>query len=677
MLLLLAAAIFALYAMTAQTVVGFEDSAGFSAACMNADIAHAPGYPLYSLLCHAFAVFPAQSPAHAASLFSAACGAAAVAVLARVVYLLTADAATAVGAAALYGVSRTFWSQATIPEVYALNVLLFCLALLLLLQWRRQPSVARFIAFVFVSALALTNHWPLFLLAAPAFLPLMWGQRGWLRRQLPRCLPLWLAALAIGLAPYAYLYWRANNPVAFLRLPAAPDGWLSLWQIVSREIISPAIDNPAGSGWQDKAGFAGFLAAQVAFKEIGLLGVALIPAGLALQRRQLGAAATAALCLLFAGATVLLVLLLNFLHDEASEEVFTPYPLLSYVAVCIWAALALRQVFGKWRAAALAALCLYAAATNYAFNDRSRETLAADIADAYLETLPPGAFFPLPPLHALLAYRQYTTGQRADVLLLPPPTPYSSHTITPGEKLYPPNTLPFGEEMAAVNAYAAANPLCYNTFIPFAVSQPSREYLLFSCLRGEDESAIGDSGRAVDFLRHLAEHYPQLDNWSARKLTARLITDAARTLMLLRQHRLLLPEWGALLEELSTTPAGQLGVMEYLVRQPQLALSLERARLFEHAAAINLPQLNRRQRARLLSALADSFAAVQPRSEESQAQARRYHRQAADTVPAAAAPAVQAAYRFYQREQLLEEALALRTRYGEALLTADTGIIEE
>lgn len=676
---LLGLAAFVLYATTARPVVGFEDSAGFTVSCLNGDIAHAPGYPLYSLLCYPFGQLPTESPAYAATLFSAACAAAAVMVLAAILYRLSQDAVTAIGGAALFAVSRTFWSQATIPEVYTLNVLLFLIAFLGLLQWRQAPTMPRLTAVVFISALALTNHWPLYLLAAPAFLPLLWCRRGWLRQHIlqPRNPALLLAALFIGLLPYAYLYWRANHPVAFVRLPAAPSDFTSLWQIVSRDILSPAIDNPAGATWIDKAVFTAFLARQTLAKELGLLGGVLIVVGFIRQWRDAGLAAAAALSLLFAGATGGLVLLLNFLYDEVGAQTFAPYPLLPYAAACVWAALAARYLFKKWRGAALAAVCVYALVFNYSVNDRSNDTLAADLADVYLETLPAGAFFPLAPLYGLLSYRQYVTGQRPAVRLYPAPTPYTAATITPGEKLYPPNTLSFAEEMAIVNDYAATHPLCYNTYIPFSVTASSREYLLFSCLRGELEPTFTVNERATDFLRRLAAEYRESNDWQMRKIGGRLITDAVRSLMLVRARRPLPPSWGMLLEELSTTPPGQLAVMEYLVRQPDLVMSAERADLFKQAAQINLPLLNRRQRARLLSALADSYAAVSPRDDDSFAVARHYHRQAADLVPAADAPAVQAAWRFYQREKIPDELAAIKLKYGQALLSADTGKLEE
>ena len=678
LLLFVAIAIFILYARTAQPVVGLEDSAIFTLSCLNGDIAHAPGYPLYALLCPPFMFLPIDSPALVAALFSAAMATAAVIVLVHILYLLTADATAAIAGALLFAVSRTFWSQATIPEVYTLNVFLFLLAFLWLLKWQQKPTVLRLAAVIGVSALGLSNHWPLYLLAASAFLPLLWQQRRWLRRHLFRYknLSLFAIVFALGLLPYVYLYWRANHPVAFMHLPAAPNDWTSLWEIISRQAFQE-IDNQTGSSWQDKLGFAQFLTRQTLFKEISILGGGLALLGFVRQWRFIGAANALSLCFLFSGATVLLVLQLNFLHHQISEQTYAPYPLLSYVAVCIWAVLAARLLFKRWRGSALLLLSAYVLFLNYPINDRSKNTLALEISEHYLETLPAGAFFPSEPLYELLTYYQYISDKRPDVLILPAPNPYLIRKSNQGKKLYPPNTLSFAEEMAIVDTYAVNNPVCYNTYIPFAHTIPSREYLLFSCLRSKADPTFTLNAETNEFLRKLAAEYRNSDDWQVKALVGKLIADATRTLMFVRAQRTLPEEWGALLEELSTTPTGQLTLMEYLVRQPQLVLSQARADLFKHAATINLPQLNRRQRARLLSALADSYAAVAPRSEQTLPVAQEYHQQAAELFPVADAPAVQAAYRFYQREQLSEMQSELEARYGQALINAEGGKLIE
>lgn len=673
----------ALYAVTARPVVGFGDSAGFSLSCLNGDIAHAPGFPLYALLCHGFSWLPfsEQSPALVAAWFSAFCAAGALVLLAHVVFRLTGDAVVAVGAAAVWGASREWWGQANIPEVYALNGALFLGVTALVLFWQKHPSVPRMAVVGLGVGLGLSNHPQLFLTAAPALLPLAFGAvalRGWWRRQVrrPKVWVLCVAALGVGLLPYAYLYWRANHPVAFARLPQAPDDWGALWRIVSRQVVDVTIDNPAASGWGDRLAYAVYAGREVFFVQIGLPGGALAALGFWVQWRRLGAAAAAALTLLFVVVVGAPVLLVNFLYDAAGAQAFAPYLLLAYAAVCVWAALGAAAMFGRWRGVALVGVCVYALAFNFSSNDRRGETMGADIARVYLQKLPPGAFFPLSPLYDLLVYYQYVHGGRADVRLLPAPSLYSAQTITPGAKLYPPNVLSFEEEMARVNAYAAANPLCYNTFVPFSGGQPSREHLLFSCLRSPRDISFVTDDEVTAFLYALAAAYARSRDWSARRVAGKLLGDATRSLMWVRARRPLPPEWGELLEALSVTPAGQLALMEFLAGREGLTLSEARAELFLQAARRNLSSLNRRGQARLWSALGDCFAAVAPRGGRWLDEARAAHARAVELVPEAEAPGVRAAWRFYRREGMAGSAEGLRVRFGEAVAEGGARVVE-
>ena len=72
--------------------------------------------------------------------------------------------------AAALGLGDRFWSQAIIPETYTLNALLVVATLLFILRFMRRPKKCQplFIA-AFLFGLGLSNHWPLYLITAPAF----------------------------------------------------------------------------------------------------------------------------------------------------------------------------------------------------------------------------------------------------------------------------------------------------------------------------------------------------------------------------------------------------------------------------------------------------------------------------------------------------------------------------
>ena len=673
-MLLLGFGLFLLYALSASSAPGFEDGAMLTFSCLYGDIAHAPGYPLYALLCRPFALLP-FSPVLAASLFSAACAAAACVVLVKILYLMTADGVISFAAATLFGLSRSFWGQANIPEVYALNVLLFFVAWWLLLNWRRKPTVKLLCGFVFVCGLAVANHWPLFLLAAGGFLPLMWRKRKWLWQSAlrrPLFFPAVFASLALGLSPYAYLIWRAHHPAVMLGLPFAPDDWRMFWQIVSREVLF-AVDKQDGAGWADKRGFAVFLSESVFVKEIGPLGGVLLVVGFFRQWRVVGVSSALFLCFVFFGTVGGLVLLLNFLHEPLSEQIFSVYPLLPYAVACVWAGLALRRY--KWRAAVLALVCVYALVANFSVNNRRADSLSTDIAATYLRALPEGGFFAARGLLKLLSFQQYHESPAAAapaiaVALLQTPTPYSFDVLYPGRRLYEPNEFSYEEELRRMEEFARDNRVCYSGYVPFADGRSSQERLLFSCLRDESEPAVIVNPEVADFLRRLAAEYRGGDDWNMRQHVGLILYNAVYSLLFLQGRQQLPEQWKPLLEELSTTPSGQLALVEFLANSPGLVLSSRRAKLFAQAAEQNLPLLSRRRAARLLSAMGDIVAAVEPRNEEVLKEARRYHTAAADMIQAATAPGVRRALDFYRREELTDAVIELYARYGAAALNA-------
>ncbi len=107
-------------------------------------LAHSTGYPLYTWLGKLFTFIPVGDVAHRVNLMSATLGAAGAALLYIILRFLTSDLERRTSsylasafAALLFGFSRTFWSQTTIAEVYAPNVFMVTLTLVLLLWWAR------------------------------------------------------------------------------------------------------------------------------------------------------------------------------------------------------------------------------------------------------------------------------------------------------------------------------------------------------------------------------------------------------------------------------------------------------------------------------------------------------------------------------------------------------------
>jgi len=216
--LLLAVAAFVLYAITAAPSVAtqFDDSLEFQVVLPTLGIAHPSGYPLYTLAGKLFTgLLPLRDAAGRANLFSALLAAAAVGVLYRVARTVAGSRAAAIVTTVVFAISPTWWSQATIAEVYALHGLLAVTFVYLLLRWEavrqsergRVPAVRpsdRLLALAALAAgLGLAHHRMIALFFPAAFVFILWTDPALLRQ--PR---RWLRPLALLLAPlllYAYL----------------------------------------------------------------------------------------------------------------------------------------------------------------------------------------------------------------------------------------------------------------------------------------------------------------------------------------------------------------------------------------------------------------------------------------------------------------------------------------
>ena len=187
------------------------DSGDLVTAALNLGIPHPTGYPLYTMLAHLATLAPGE-PAGNVSRFSGLCAALAVGVLVMAAYATTTRRsehscllphllAAAVGAGML-AFGPLLWSQATIPEVYALSTLLVALWIWLIVAGR-DPYRPYLLALVF--GLVLAHH-----IAAVLLLPALWPYARAIRRWLTARRATMLAlCLLPGLACYAYLPLRA------------------------------------------------------------------------------------------------------------------------------------------------------------------------------------------------------------------------------------------------------------------------------------------------------------------------------------------------------------------------------------------------------------------------------------------------------------------------------------
>src|SRR6476659_2694722 len=123
--LALALGALALYTATLLPGVGSGDTAEFQRVAPTLGVAHPTGYPLYTIMGWLWSQLPlGGTPAWRMNLFSAFAAALAVGTLFLAAHALGQSRLVAAAVALTLAVSSTFWSQATIAEVYALAALI-------------------------------------------------------------------------------------------------------------------------------------------------------------------------------------------------------------------------------------------------------------------------------------------------------------------------------------------------------------------------------------------------------------------------------------------------------------------------------------------------------------------------------------------------------------------------
>jgi hypothetical protein len=196
-------AVAALYVATAARDIVVGDPTEFVLVSLTGGVAHAPGYPLLTLVGRAFAALPIDPAPFRISLASVAAGAAAAAAVAVTARALGAPAAAAAAGAVAFAATPVVWRWSVVPEAFALNDLLVTGTILGLVTWQIRGPARWLAAAALAGGFAIAHHQTA-LLVAPLALITLWRGRDRLRAR------PWLAALVpllvvIGFTPYAYV----------------------------------------------------------------------------------------------------------------------------------------------------------------------------------------------------------------------------------------------------------------------------------------------------------------------------------------------------------------------------------------------------------------------------------------------------------------------------------------
>jgi 4-amino-4-deoxy-L-arabinose transferase-like glycosyltransferase len=419
------------YLLTLAPTVVSGDAPELTTAAYTLGIAHAPGYPLYTLLGWLFShAFPVGDVAFRLNLLSAVFGAGTTALVYLVARRLTGQTLPSLAAALMLAFSYWFWLNSLVAEVYGLDTLLLAAMLLLLLEWRDRQQPTALFAAALLFGLSLANR-TTSLLFLPAFALYLWLSP---RTRSPR---VWLAApifVVLGLLPYLYipLDYRAGPDYVWSTFGrwspaldlATPGGF---WHLVSAADFRPSVFGfgPAES-MKNLVQYVGWLAGS--FMGVGLaLGLAGIWRQLQTHRREL---------VLLLG--IFLPSVIFYTNYNVADREFMVAP--TYLVWALWVAVGWTGVSGalpsvvqepRLRAAATAlilVLPLAALLVNYPRVDLSGERRFRKTGEELLAQAEPnptimGWWIDMAPL----VYLQKVEGLRPDAQLL---------FTLPGDKAY-------------------------------------------------------------------------------------------------------------------------------------------------------------------------------------------------------------------------------------------------
>lgn len=396
LMLILLSVVMLLYLWSMPRTVVLEDDAYFILASYYNGIAHPPGYPLFTLLGHLFTKIDVGSIASRVHALSALFGAISCVILFLIILQIVRNRLIAFAGSVLLATSSIFWSQAIIAEVYTLNCMLFlCLLFLSICISRTKQQLKPVYYFVIglIIGLGISNHWPLFILAMPAVFILVIN-----RLVNDRYAPVMLLpGVVVGLLPYLWMIYRSQMSPEISFYGPIKD-WSGFWFYFSREPYA-SIDQSVSAGLIDKLAFTQFHIREL-MSQFGPFGWLFLIVGFIYQWQIKDKQIPVALCLAYAGNSVLLIILLGFEYDVFHQALFRVYPLTAYAIATIWICFGIdfasQYLSSKYRQAAISGkavalisivITTSAAMVNAADNYRANDTWAEEYARTLLAPL--------------------------------------------------------------------------------------------------------------------------------------------------------------------------------------------------------------------------------------------------------------------------------------------------
>ena len=380
----LAAAVLALYGWGACRTIYAGDSGELVTAAALLGIPHPSGYPLYVLLGKLWiSIVPLISIAARMSLFSAICAAAACGVAYWICRAHGMHPVAGFFSATLLAFGESFWSEANIQRVYALNALFLMTVTAMVWKWSRVRDVRLLAMAFFLCGLGASNH--TFMVICGGALPVfaVVQEPSLLRRG--KVIAGCALAFCAGLLPYLYLPLRSRaDPLLdwgdpetlgrFLDVVSRRRFWENAW------IEGPADLIPIVSDYLRSLG-----------SELTWIGAALAVGGLvvALARPAMKRVVLFPL-LVMAGNLVAVAI-----HGSRTDIfIWHRYYIPSYAMAALLAGLgcdALVRALPRMARAGPLLVPAVMLVSGWSAHDRSRYAIAEDYSKMVLASLPPGA----------------------------------------------------------------------------------------------------------------------------------------------------------------------------------------------------------------------------------------------------------------------------------------------
>jgi Protein of unknown function (DUF2723) len=346
-------------------------------------VAHPPGYPLYTILCHLFTMLPFDTVPYRVCVFDALMGSLGILFSFLIFNKVFKHLGIALAGALLLSVCSTVWNQNIIAKLYSMNFLLCVWVYYICLLIREKPfdksTTKKFLYLGVVAGLSLANHWPIFLLNSPGYFCFV--RKDWFKKNY---VLIFLAGLCVAFIPYLMMLYRsqADPTVAFL----GPIKDVSdLWSYVARNYYS-ITDASVLHTWHDTFSFFVNFLRSFWLRDYIFLTVPLALAGVYRLFKTEDRRLALSVIPMFLSTTFTLLFLLKYEYNDLDENIQRVYWLVPFFAYAFWVTAGASWVEARKKYAGLALLMLCVLTQLFMYyhkNNLSHD----DFAEAYARTV--------------------------------------------------------------------------------------------------------------------------------------------------------------------------------------------------------------------------------------------------------------------------------------------------